>query len=70
MLPAPKLEDITTEVLWIAGERDWKYAEIAERAVARLPNARLWICRGAGHRVPWEQPEAFSEELREFLELQ
>ena len=32
--------------------------EIARRAVARLPHAELWICPDAGHRVPWEQPEA------------
>jgi 2-succinyl-6-hydroxy-2,4-cyclohexadiene-1-carboxylate synthase len=70
VLPAPRLEEIETPVLWVAGERDWKYVEIGERAVARMPSAQLWICRGAGHRVPWEQPEEFSQELREFLQLQ
>lgn len=70
VLPPPRLESIETPVLWIAGERDLKYVEIAQRAVARLPHAELWICPNAGHRVPWEQPEAFIIRLRRFLELQ
>jgi 2-succinyl-6-hydroxy-2,4-cyclohexadiene-1-carboxylate synthase len=67
VLPPPNLERIETSILWIAGERDAKYVEIARRAVARLPNAELWLCPGADHRVPWEQPQAFVERLHAFL---
>jgi 2-succinyl-6-hydroxy-2,4-cyclohexadiene-1-carboxylate synthase len=70
VLPAPELERIDIPVLWIAGERDLKYVEIARRAVKRLPNAALWIVEDAGHRVPWEQPEAFAARLREFAAAQ
>ena len=70
VLPPPMLESIETPVLWVAGERDTKYVEIARRAVTRLPHADLWICPGAGHRVPWEQPAALAARLRRFLELQ
>jgi 2-succinyl-6-hydroxy-2,4-cyclohexadiene-1-carboxylate synthase len=70
VLPPPQLERIDTPVLWIAGERDAKYVAIAQEAVGRLPHAELWICPGAGHRVPWEQPEAFVGRLRDFLELE
>lgn len=70
VMPPPKLEEIGTPILWIAGERDAKYVEIGREAVARLPEATLWICPDAGHRVPWEQPQAFVERLRPFLELQ
>jgi len=69
VLPPPRLESIDTPILWIAGERDAKYVAIAERAVARLPHAELWICPDAGHRVPWEQPEPFVARLRAFLDL-
>jgi 2-succinyl-6-hydroxy-2,4-cyclohexadiene-1-carboxylate synthase len=69
MLPPPRLESIETPLLWIAGERDAKYVEIARAAVARLPHAELWICPDAGHRVPWEQPESFVARLRDFLDL-
>jgi 2-succinyl-6-hydroxy-2,4-cyclohexadiene-1-carboxylate synthase len=68
-LPPPKLESIETPILWVAGERDRKYVEIGREAVQRLPHAELWICPGAGHRVPWEQPERLAERLRTFLEL-
>lgn len=67
VLPPPKLEAIETPVLWIAGEHDTKYGEIATRAVERLPQAQLWICADAGHRVPWEQPDRFVERVRQFL---
>ncbi|HEY8713681.1 MAG TPA: alpha/beta fold hydrolase [Thermoanaerobaculia bacterium] len=63
---APRLHEIDVPVLWIAGERDAKYAAAAKRAVSLLPNATLWICAGAAHRVPWEQPKAFVAKLTSF----
>ncbi|MBV8517841.1 MAG: alpha/beta fold hydrolase [Acidobacteria bacterium] len=70
VLPPPRLESIETPLLWIAGARDAKYVDVAQRAVARLPHAELWVCPDAGHRVPWEQPERFVARLRTFLRLQ
>jgi 2-succinyl-6-hydroxy-2,4-cyclohexadiene-1-carboxylate synthase len=64
---APRLHEITIPVLWIAGERDLPYVAIAQRAVSLLPNAELWICPNAGHRVPWEQPALLLERVRTFL---
>jgi len=61
------LRDITTPTLWVAGEHDSKYRDAATRASQRLPNAELWICPDAGHRVPWEQPARFIDRLREFV---
>lgn len=61
---APRLHEITIPVLWIAGQRDEKYVAEARRAVASLPNAELWICPDAGHRVPWEQQELFVRRLQ------
>ncbi len=66
MLHTP-VRDIAVPTLWIAGEADVKYVEAARRAAERLPQAQLWICPGAGHRVPWEQPARFIERLREFV---
>jgi 2-succinyl-6-hydroxy-2,4-cyclohexadiene-1-carboxylate synthase len=70
VMPPPDLESITTPILWVAGELDAKYVTIAREAVQRLPHAELWICPAAGHRIPWEQPEALVSRLRAFLELQ
>jgi 2-succinyl-6-hydroxy-2,4-cyclohexadiene-1-carboxylate synthase len=64
---APRLHEITIPVLWVVGERDKTYVETGQRAVSLLPNAELWICPDAGHRVPWEQPKAFRARLREFV---
>ena len=61
---APRLKEIQIPVLWIAGERDAKYVSEAKRAVSLLPNAKLWICPDAAHRVPWEQPAAFVSHLK------
>lgn len=61
------LESISVSTLWVAGEDDVKYREAARRAASQLPNAELWICPGAAHRVPWEQPEKFVARLREFV---
>lgn len=63
---APRLHEIEIPVLWMAGERDAKYVAEAERAVELLPNATLWICPGAAHRVPWEQAEQFVAKLKSF----
>ena len=69
VLPPPPLESVETPILWVAGERDAKYVEIAKGAVRRLPHAELWICPDAGHRVPWEQPDLLVARLRTFLDL-
>jgi 2-succinyl-6-hydroxy-2,4-cyclohexadiene-1-carboxylate synthase len=66
VLPAVtwRLREIGIPVLWIAGERDEKYVAEGNRAVSLLPQGELWICPGAGHRVPWEQPAAFVGRLQ------
>ncbi|MEO6260711.1 MAG: alpha/beta fold hydrolase [Thermoanaerobaculia bacterium] len=62
----PHLETIAIPVLWIAGETDERYLEAAKRAIELLPRGELAVAPGAGHRVPWEQPDWFAERLREF----
>jgi 2-succinyl-6-hydroxy-2,4-cyclohexadiene-1-carboxylate synthase len=64
----PRLPEIETPILWIAGTRDTKYAAVAERAVALLPHAQLWTCAEAGHRVPWDQPGRFIDRVKSFVE--
>jgi len=63
-----RLPEITVPILWIAGGHDEKFRTLAERAVSALPEARLAIAAGSGHRVPWETPGAFAETVMEFLE--
>lgn len=61
------LTDIRVPTLWIAGQDDAKYRDAARRAAERLPNAELWICPGAAHRVPWEQQEKFVERVKAYV---
>jgi 2-succinyl-6-hydroxy-2,4-cyclohexadiene-1-carboxylate synthase len=70
VLAPPRLEEISSRVLWVAGELDSRYVDIARVAVSRLQRGELWICPNAGHRVPWEQPDALVARLRTFLEMQ
>jgi len=60
------LAGISVPTLWMAGEDDVKYRDAAKRAAGQMKNSELWICPGAAHRVPWEQPQRFIERLREF----
>ena len=63
-----RLEEIKCPVLWCAGERDGKFRALGGRAVDLLTRGELWIAPGAGHRVPWDVPEAFAAKVGEFLE--
>ena len=64
----PQLARVTCPVLWVVGERDEKFLAVARKAVEALPNVELWVVPDCGHRVPWEQPEFFSQRVAEFLE--
>lgn len=63
-----RLADIHCPVLWCAGERDPKFLALGKRATVLLPAGELWVAPGAGHRVPWDAPQAFHAKVREFLE--
>ena len=62
-----RLHEITTPVLWVAGENDAKFRVLAERAVSLMPRATLVIAPGAGHRVPWEAEEWLAAQVAAFL---
>jgi 2-succinyl-6-hydroxy-2,4-cyclohexadiene-1-carboxylate synthase len=62
-----RLHEITIPVLWVVGENDPKFRALAERAVDLLPNARLAIAPGAGHRVPWEAEQWLAQTVAHFL---
>ncbi|MFQ5535961.1 MAG: 2-succinyl-6-hydroxy-2,4-cyclohexadiene-1-carboxylate synthase [Gemmatimonadota bacterium] len=54
-------------VLLIAGELDTKFVKIARKMARRLPDARLVITPGAGHRVHLERPGAWLSAVVAFL---
>lgn len=63
-----RLPDIAIPVLAVAGQHDPRYADEAERMAARLPRGRAAILPNAGHAAHLEQPDAFADLLRDFLD--
>lgn len=63
-----ELDKIECPLLWAAGAQDEKFRTLAEGVAASRPLLHLWLAEDAGHRVPWEVPEAFSQKVGEFLE--
>ena len=62
-----RLAGLDVPTLLIAGALDAKYCALADEMLALLPNARAAIVPGAGHTVHLEQPQAFIQNVIEFL---
>ena len=66
---SPDLPKITVPTLLMRGAQSNVLApEVAERAVATLPNGKLATIDPATHNVHSDNPNAFARELRLFLE--
>ena len=61
------LSGITCPVLWVTGERDEKFTQLAGEAVEMLASAELQVIAESGHRVPWERKEKFLAAVDGFL---
>jgi 2-succinyl-6-hydroxy-2,4-cyclohexadiene-1-carboxylate synthase len=61
------LARIDVPILFLTGERDQKFTELASTCVAQIPAARLQVIAACGHRVPWEQSEVFSQAVLAFV---
>jgi 2-succinyl-6-hydroxy-2,4-cyclohexadiene-1-carboxylate synthase len=61
------LPGLRTPVLFLAGERDPKFTDIAFDAVARCPAAEAVVVRGRGHALVEEDPEAMALEISGFI---
>lgn len=63
-----RLGELQLPVLVVAGARDEKFVAIAERLAGAIAGATLQVVEGAGHAVPFEQPERFAAVLRSFVD--
>lgn len=61
------LPDIKIPVLWMAGSLDSKYRALARRCSELNPSFEFELIEGAGHRIPWAQPDAFQAAVRGFI---
>jgi 2-succinyl-6-hydroxy-2,4-cyclohexadiene-1-carboxylate synthase len=63
----PELARVETPVLWVVGEKDEGFLKIGEKVRFKHPLSRVVIIEGAGHRLPWSQPETFNREVEQFI---
>lgn len=64
-----RLHEITIPILWVVGENDTKFRQLAERAVGKIPRAALAVAPGVGHRVPWLAEEWLAGQVTQFLKI-
>lgn len=57
----------TKPLVWISGEQDVKFAEIARELHTLNQAIPNHIIANAGHRIPWEEPEQFLEICNKFI---
>jgi len=63
----PKLAELKSPpVLFLSGEKDKKYQGIGETLAKSSHVVKNEVVEGAGHRVPWENPESFVQVLIDF----
>ncbi|NDJ61930.1 MAG: 2-succinyl-6-hydroxy-2,4-cyclohexadiene-1-carboxylate synthase [Chloroflexi bacterium] len=62
-----RLGALERPVLLLTGALDPKFVAIAQRMYAVLPHARHITVPDAGHTIHLEQPDAFSQHVRDFL---
>ncbi len=55
-------------VLYVTGSDDIRYGAIGRELAERNPGLRHEVIPHAGHRVPWDQPDAFAAAVSRFLE--
>lgn len=63
----PFLKELNIPFLWIAGEFDKKFTQIAFEMSSLNKNINHQIIPQIGHRVPWEASEVFINILDQFL---
>lgn len=63
----PRLGEIETPVLVLAGERDEKFTAIGERLASALPHGAFQTVPGAGHAAHLEAPERTAEAVNAWL---
>lgn len=56
-----QINQLEIPILWMAGSKDHTYSQIAKK------HPMHWIAEDAGHRVPWEKPKQFKQQVINFI---
>lgn len=62
-----KIKNLSIPILWIAGEKDTKFAKVAHEMKDLNNKIEIKIIHDAGHRVPWEKQEEFKQACLSFI---
>ncbi len=61
------IQSLKIPVLWIVGENDRKFLDLATEVCSLNSGISLVILPNAGHRAPWDQPVKFKKAVSKFL---
>lgn len=62
-----QIEGLEMPLLWLTGSKDRHYCSLAETLSFLHPASRWLKVEGAGHRVPWGQPESCRKIINKFI---
>lgn len=62
-----RISTLPIPILWVTGSQDFHYNQIAHTLSFAHASSCWKQIEGAGHRVPWSQPQIFSQIVSEFL---
>lgn len=65
----PVLREHAARVFWMCGANDAKYVALGQALAQDGTLQHLLVVDNAGHRVPWDAPEAFAAQVRAVVEL-
>jgi 2-succinyl-6-hydroxy-2,4-cyclohexadiene-1-carboxylate synthase len=61
-----QIASLPMPILWVTGSKDHRYSQIAQTLSFAHPNSQWKQIELAGHRVPWAQPQIFSQLIQSF----
>lgn len=59
----PRLSQLSIPITYITGSDDRRYCQLGQTLMTQCPSLTHVQIHGAGHRVPWEQPQKFAQIL-------
>ncbi|MGD1855414.1 MAG: alpha/beta fold hydrolase [Leptolyngbyaceae cyanobacterium] len=63
----PHLQTLSVPITYVTGSDDRRYCQLGRTLAQQCPTLTHVQIDNAGHRVPWEQPQAFTDVLLEML---
>ena len=55
------------KLLYLAGENDLKYRNLAEEMKTKAINSKIKIIKNSGHRLLHDQPQLVAQEILKFI---